>query len=154
MRKHLPGICRLLVAILGLLYWNSSVYAADWLTFGHDPQRSGWAFSESKLSLQNVANLELKWKAPVKNEPKSLTALTAPVVATNVTTAQGVKTLVFVAGTSNSVFALDAETGAIIWTRALETVSIPKNEDFWLCPQGINATPVIDRNAGILFVIG
>ena len=53
---------------------SASLCAADWLTFGHDPQRSGWATEEKQLTVENVAGLELKWKAQMKNEPKSLTA--------------------------------------------------------------------------------
>jgi len=88
--------------LLGFILQASSfLFSADWLTFGHDPQRSGWAFAENQLSLENVSGLSLKWKVPLKNEPKSLTAVTVPVVASNVTTVQGVKTLVFVAGSSN-----------------------------------------------------
>ncbi len=45
-----------------------------------------------------MAGLELKWEVQVKNEPKFLTALTAPVVATDVATPQGVTTLVYVTG--------------------------------------------------------
>ena len=104
-------------------------FSADWLTLGHDPQRSGWAIGESQLSPENVSGLALKWKAPLKNEPKSLTALTVPVVADNVTTTQGVKTLVFVAGSSNHLFALDSENGAVVWTRTFDTLAFPKNED-------------------------
>ena len=45
------------------LYWialMSLVFApftmgADWTTFGHDPQRSGWAFEETTLSPANVS---------------------------------------------------------------------------------------------------
>ena len=61
--------------LLGFILQVHAVFAADWLTFGHDPQRSGWAFAENQLSLQNVSGLSLKWKVPLKNEPKSLTAL-------------------------------------------------------------------------------
>jgi len=132
---------------------SSLLFAADWLTFGHDPQRSGWAFAENQISLQNAPGLTLKWKAPLKNEPKSLTALTVPVIASNVTTAQSVKTLVFVAGSSNHLFALDAETGVVVWTRTFDTLALPKNEDMWLCPQGINATPTIDKAGGIVYAI-
>ncbi len=127
--------------------------AADWLTFAHDPERSGWAFAETKLSVENVSGLALKWKTAVKNEPKSLTALTAPVVASNVTTPGGIKTLVYVAASSNHLFALDAETGGQVWSRTFDTASTPKNEDMWLCPQGINATPTIDKGSGIIYAI-
>lgn len=131
----------------------TSLHAADWPTFAHDPQRSGWAFEETTLSPQNVAGLELLWKVQVKNEPKSLTALTAPVVASAVTTAEGRKTLVYVAGSSNTFYALDAENGTIVWSRTFETSLLPKHQGMWLCPNGLNATPTIDRHAGLIYAI-
>ncbi|MGC2765542.1 MAG: hypothetical protein WB607_08545, partial [Candidatus Acidiferrum sp.] len=66
-----------------------SARTADWPTFGHDPQRTGWAFEETILNRENVAGLALRWKVHLKNEPKSLLSLTAPVVASNVLTAHG-----------------------------------------------------------------
>jgi outer membrane protein assembly factor BamB len=131
----------------------TSLYAADWLTFGHDPQRTGWAEAEKKLTPQNVGGLELKWKVQMKNEPKSLTALTAPLVASEVTTPQGIKTLVYVAGSSNHFFALDAENGSIVWNRAFDTYAVPQKEGEWLCPQGINATPTIDKGTATIYTI-
>src|SRR5437867_2797441 len=132
---------------------SASVYAADWLTFGHDPQRSGWASEEKQLTIENVAGLELKWKAQVKNEPKSLTALTTPLIASDVTTPQGIKTLVYLGGSSNHFFALDAENGNVVWSRTFKSYVAPVKEDFWLCPQGINATPVIDKALAIVYTI-
>src|SRR5690348_619516 len=108
---------RILLFLVSLLLMAGTSMGGDWLTFGHDPQRSGWAFEETKLSPANVGELKLKWKAKIKNEPRSLTALTAPVVATHVGTAMGRKTLVYVAGSSNNISALDAETGTQVWTR-------------------------------------
>src|SRR2546422_11078394 len=105
--------------VTGLFILCTPLGAADWLTFAHDPQRSGWAFEEATLSVQNVAGLELKWRAQVKNEPRSLTALTAPVVAEGGSTPQGVKTLVFVAGGSEPVFAGGAENGKALLGRGV-----------------------------------
>jgi outer membrane protein assembly factor BamB len=139
--------------LIALLFVTTSLPAADWLTFGHDPQRSGWANEETKLAAGNVAGLELKWKTQVKNEPRSLTALTAPLVATDVSTAQGRKTLVYVAGSSNNISALDAASGSIVWTRAFESSVLPKHEGMWLCPNGLNATPTIDKSNGTIYVI-
>lgn len=139
------------VILFGLV--SGSLGGADWTTFAHDPQRSGWAFEETTLRRDNVAHLELKWKAQLKNEPRSLTALTAPVVATDTSTPQGIKTLVYVAGSSDQFFALDADNGNVVWSRAFDTHVLPKNEGMWLCPNGINATPTIDRNRGMVYVI-
>src|SRR5262249_29157945 len=85
--------------------------AGDWTTFAHDPQRSGWAFEETTLTPDNVSHLKLKWKSKLKNEAYKLFALTAPIVASNISTARGVRSLVYVAGITGTVFALDAQTG-------------------------------------------
>ena len=128
-------------------------YAADWPTFGHDPQRSGWAFEESKLTPEDVSQLELKWKTQVKNEPKSLTALTAPVVASDVVTTSGIKTLVYVAGSGDHLYALDAATGNQVWKIDFDSHVLPKDAGMWLCPNGINATPVIDRSTNSIYAV-
>src|SRR5215472_6155366 len=128
-------------------------YAADWPTYGHDPQRSGWAFEESTLTSENVSQLELKWKTQVKNEPKSLTALTAPVVASGVVTTSGMKTLVYVAGSGDHIYALDTATGNLAWKVDFESHVLPKDEGMWLCPNGVNATPVIDRSTNSIYAV-
>jgi hypothetical protein len=146
--------CALLLASCFLLPLVAApIPCADWPTFGHDPQRSGWAVEEDKLKPENVAGLELKWKAQVKNEARSLTALTAPVVASEITTPQGVKTVVYVAGSANNFYALDAQNGSVIWDRTFESHVLPKDEGMWLCPNGINATPTIDRSRGVIYTI-
>jgi hypothetical protein len=53
--------------------------AANWLTFGGDPQRTGWAQDEKDIDRNNVKNLTLLWKASLDNEPRELSSLTAPV---------------------------------------------------------------------------
>ncbi len=130
--------------------------AADWLTYGHDPQRTSWAFEETTLGPENVANLGLKWKSKLKNESYRLSALTAPVVASNIATTRGVRNVVYVAGITGTVFALDADTGEEIWTHPFKLVILPGKGGFqgtFLCPNGITATPVIDKASSLLYVI-
>ena len=148
-----PRLKRILLLILLCPLVAPRLRAADWLTFGHDPQRSGWAVEEKDLSLENVGSLELKWKASMKNEPLSLASLTAPLVAGNVTTPQGIKTLAYVAGSSNHLFALDTQNGEIVWSHSFKAYVLPKEEGMWLCPNNLNATPVIDRLRNLIFVI-
>jgi outer membrane protein assembly factor BamB len=129
---------------------------ADWTTFGHDPQRSGWAFEETIINRDNAATLVLKWKAKIPNESYSLSALTAPVVASDVPTLHGVRTAVYVAGIGGTVFALDSETGEQLWTRTFKYRIQPGKGGYqgtFLCPNGITATPVIDKSTQILYVI-
>jgi outer membrane protein assembly factor BamB len=131
-------------------------FAGDWTTFGHDPQRTGWAFEETTLSPANVSQLTLRWKARVDNQFYSLSALTAPVVAGNVSTVKGVRSVVYVAGISGTVFALDAQTGEELWNHPFKIAALPgkgRYQGTFLCPNGITATPAIDKSTGILYVI-
>ena len=127
--------------------------AADWPTFGHDPQRSGWAVDETTLTPQNVSSLVLKWKVQLKHQPLSLTALAAPVVANDVNTSEGVKTVVYVGRSAGGMVAVDSATGKTLWSRDFEMHVLPKHETMWLCPNNLNATPVIDKRTSTLYVL-
>ena len=129
---------------------------ADWATYGHDAQRSGWAPEETTISVANASSLHLKWKTQLTNESYSLSALTAPVVASKVPTADGARTVVYVAGVKGTVFALDAESGKALWTHTFRSSILPgkgRYQGTFLCPNGITATPVIDRRTNELYVI-
>lgn len=149
---------RLLLHFLVVLTcFSGSLRAADWPTYGHDVQRTGWAREETTLNPKNVHRLELKWKVQLKNDSKFLSALTAPIIATGVATPDGAKSLVYVAGVSNGVFALDAADGSLVWSRALSSRVLPGSGPYqgtFLCPNGITATPVVDRGTQTLYVVG
>src|SRR5215472_3274255 len=87
---------------------SAEVVAADWPTFGADPQRTGWAASEKLLTKDNVSTLEIKWKLRLENSPRELTSLAAPIVTDQVKTDRGIKEYVIVAGSSDTVSAIDA----------------------------------------------
>ena len=127
--------------------------SAEWLTYGHDPQRSAYNPDEKQLSCENVGNLGLLWQTQLDNVPLALSALTAPVVADNVATDAGAKTLVYVAGSSDTFFAMDAESGKVVWNRTFTSFAKPKEDAFYLCPNTPNATPVIDREHQIVYTI-
>src|ERR1700678_3205179 len=125
----------------------------EWLTWGHDPERSGSNPDEKILNKDNVSRLEVKWVAQISTPPKEyiLSTMTAPVVAT-VNTPQGPATRVFVVGSDNTLFAIDAATGKIAWQKANpNSIKEPKQGDY-RCPNTQNATPVIDKDAGIIYV--
>ncbi len=144
----------LAVCLLSIvLFITMRLTAGDWPTFGHDPQRSGWASGEDKLTPQNVSNLNLKWSVQVDNPPLALNALTAPVVADHIVTPEGVKDLVYVAGSSDHFFALDAKSGKVVWQRTFETHVVAKDEAFYLCPNAVNATPTIDKGRNLIYTI-
>ena len=138
--------------LLLLLSSVATVAGDDWPTFGHDSERSG-SVADDLLSPENASRLELKWATQVDNVPLALNSLTAPIVATNVPTPQGAKTVVFVAGSSDTFFAIDAEDGKPLWSRTFDSAVLPEGESFYLCPNAVNATPTLDKSAGIVYTI-
>ena len=80
-----------------------------------------------------------------------LSTLTAPLVAV-VNSGQGPRTLVFEVGSDDTVYAMDAETGKVVWQKRFPNMGTPGKPATWLCPNSQNATPVIDRDAGVIYV--
>jgi outer membrane protein assembly factor BamB len=126
---------------------------SEWLTWGYDQERSGWNRAETTLSKDNVSQLTLQWTTQLSTPPKeiALSTLTAPLVVEGVATPQGRRTLVFVVGSNDTVFAIDAETGKIVWLKGFENPLTPPQAATWLCSNTQNATPVVDKQRGIIF---
>jgi outer membrane protein assembly factor BamB len=127
---------------------------SEWLTWGYDPERSGWNRTETTLSKENVSGLALQWSAqlPVRPREIALSTVTAPLVVEGVTTSQGSRTLVFVVGSEDTVFAIDADGGQIVWQKGFPNTLTPPQTATWLCSNTQNATPVIDKQRGIIYV--
>ena len=125
----------------------------EWLTWGYDQQRTGWNQAETALTKDNVSRLEVKWQAQLSTPPREevLSTLTAPLVAT-VNGPRGPVTRVFVAGSDNSAYAIDAETGEVAWQRRFpNTLTAPTPGDY-RCPNTQNSTPAIDKATGTIYI--
>ena len=132
------------VAVLALAQRPSG-----WSTFSGDAQRTGWAKSETDLNKDNVKKLKLLWSLKLDNAAKELNGLTVPLVTRNLITPKGFRELVLVAGASDKVFAIDSDTGKLFWQRDLPIEGAPKQKmSHWLCPNALNATPVIGPAPG------
>ncbi len=128
----------------------------DWPTWGGNPERTGWAKSENAFNRDNVSRLELKWKTQLDETPFAVNyygTITDPIVVDNVATRQGTKTLVFVAGRQDSVYAIDADTGKVVWQRKFPNTLKPPQPPDTACPNDLNATPTVDKQKGILYVL-
>ena len=135
---------------------------ADWATFGHDPQRTGWAFEETRISPDSVSQMKLVWKTKLEAEPYSLYNLVPPIVVGSVPTAKGLRPVVYTQGVSGgTVYALDAETGEELWDRKFQVGMTAINQrdggyqyqGGMLCPGGATGSPVADRSANLLYVV-
>ncbi|MDA0205469.1 MAG: PQQ-binding-like beta-propeller repeat protein [Acidobacteria bacterium] len=137
---------------------SQGVESQDWLTWGGDPQRSGWVKSGSEINSSNVAGLGLAWKTQIEqNVPIEIESgasmLTAPLVVTDVATAQGNKDLVFTLSFANTLAALDAETGQIVWKQQFRDSTAPPRAANWLCTNTPTATPVIDKASSAIYFL-
>lgn len=126
-----------------------SLAGASWLTFGGSPQRDGWERGETIITKDSVKSLELQWKSKLDNDPKELNALTVPVVVNPVYTAHGAEEYVVVAGSSDNIFVVDADTGKVAWQkRFTNTAPAPTGyHGTYFCPDALNDTPVIGTGA-------
>jgi outer membrane protein assembly factor BamB len=126
---------------------------SEWLSFGYDQQRSGWNTAETTLSPANVGRLKLLWSTqlPVTPADTALSTLTAPLVAGGVETPQGRKNLVFTIGIDDTLYAIDADTGGIVWQKAFPNTGKPPRAATTNCADTEQATPVIDRQAGVIY---
>ena len=131
----------------------ASAQSGQWTTYGHDPQRSGFAADEHAFSPANVSSLGLEWKTVVPNEPLVLTGLTAPLIVRGIKSENGARNLVIVAGSSDHIFAVDADTGALVWKTDFSANQARPEGGDWLCPFALNDTPVIDQAKSRVFVI-
>src|SRR5215472_4779976 len=127
----------------------------DWLTWGGGPDRAGWARAETDISSETISRLALKWKVQLDIVPRFevLSTSTAPLVVDDVQTAQGSRDLVFVVANDDTVYAIDATSGSIAWKNRFHNPLKPKTEATYLCPNTQNATPVIDKQKGVIYVL-
>ncbi|HTL02706.1 MAG TPA: PQQ-binding-like beta-propeller repeat protein [Vicinamibacterales bacterium] len=128
---------------------STAAPSSDWLTWGYDQERSAFNKGETTLSKDNVPGLSMLWSTKVPVVPKeiALSTLTSPLVVQGV----GGKTLVFVVSMDDTVFAIDAETGKVVWQKAFPNMLKPPQAASWLCANSQNATPVIDKQKGIIY---
>jgi outer membrane protein assembly factor BamB len=108
----------------------------DWLTYQHDPERTGQAAGS-----YTAANTKPIWDSP----PLDGEVYGQALVFGN---------HVFVVTENNTVYALDAGSGSVVWSQHMGD-PVPRsalpcgNID----PTGITSTPVIDPASGLLFTV-
>src|SRR5215208_2150451 len=132
-----PLVAGLLIAAMAR---QSADQRSEWTSAAYDVQRTGWNRAEQTLSPGNVSGMGRVWKTLLPNTPHVLAGLTPPLVVS-----RGDRQLVIVGGSDNHVFALDADTGERVWQADFPTDAKPSAPDDWLCPNGLTATPVIDK---------
>jgi outer membrane protein assembly factor BamB len=122
---------------------------SDWLTWGYDQERTAFNRGETTLSKDNVPGLAMLWSTQVPVVPReiALSTLTSPLVVQGI----GGKTLVFTIAMNDTIFAIDADTGKVVWQKNFPNLLKAPQNASWLCSNTQNATPVIDKQKGIIY---
>lgn len=130
-------------------HWVSgqSTEAAEWRTSSSDPQRDGWQRDEHKLTKENVRGIKLLWKVKTDNISMGMQSFREPLIVAGVSTPENTKTLAILAGSSNDVYAIDADRGTIFWQKHLKwsskTPETPEIDSGFICTKALTATPVV-----------
>ena len=145
-RTFMKAVGLLLLLLVGthsdLLAQSGKV--ADWLTDGGDLERTAWQRNETILSTANAKNMKLLWKTKLDNAPKQMHNLLPVLIIGRVNTTDGPKQIVIATGVDDNLYALDAETGKLLWKHHFQTDYVPPTRGAYvLCPGGITATPVV-----------
>jgi outer membrane protein assembly factor BamB len=124
---------------------------ADWLTDGGNAQRTAYQKDEKIFSPASVKNTRLLWKLKLDNEPRQMHSLFPPLIIERLNTPAGPRQVAIEAGVSDNIYAIDVESGQLIWKKHFtSTFTPPANGGRGggvLCPGGITATPVVAPSA-------
>src|SRR5690348_8825508 len=125
---------------------SAQAQAAEWTTSQGNPQRTGWQQHEDRITPQTVRRFQLLWTVKTGSQPRALAGLLEPLIAADVTTPSGRKSLVLEVGASGDAYAIDADRGAIVWHRRFSWLSdrpaAARFPNGFICEDGLTATPV------------
>jgi len=124
-------------------------------TYHYDNLRTGWNDSESTLSYENVANGSFGLLHTVAlDDEVDAQPLIVPDEKTTRGASPGKHDVVYIATESNTVYAIDASSGKVLFKENLgNPVPYPLGCSNNGPNVGINGTPVIDLTANVMYVI-
>jgi outer membrane protein assembly factor BamB len=94
---------------------------SQWPTAQADAQRTSWIRTDPKIFVEALAKpgFEMQWKVKLENQPRGPVGLLQGVSASGVTLFIPMS---LVTGSSNVLFALDNDTGYVVWQRSFGTL--------------------------------
>jgi hypothetical protein len=154
------GFARNLMATTAILAISTAAHAFDITTYHYDAQRTGLNNSETVLTQSAVASSAFH-KLQTVSLPTEVDAQPLVVSAATMASWGYASTfphdVVYVADEANNVFAIDSATGAILLQKNFGTPVASQNLPGQCANNtytvGINATPVIDPSAKVMYFI-
>src|SRR5215471_2799462 len=135
---------RVTVSAIICFTWVSSAFGQrggqEWLTSNVDAQHSSWIRTDAKISRESMQKpgFQFLWKMKLDNEAKQLNSLTQPVLLDRLIGYKGFKSLAFVGGSSDGVYAIDYDLGRLYWKTQFRN-SVPPVQQSPLCSGGLTA---------------
>ena len=112
----------------------------DWMTSGGDAQRSSWVRTDPKISSDRMQNpgFQFLWKRKLNNQPVQLNSLSPAILLDFYIGYRGFRSLAFVGGSSNNVFAIDTDLARLEWQTHLPSTVSAQGASL-VCPGGMTA---------------
>ena len=111
--------------------------ANNWPSVNGGPQREAWARGEAMLSRSTVAGVRLIYARKLDNQNRGSLALTPPLILGNLISYRGFKEMLFVGGSSDVVYSIDAVLNRTLWTTKLPVGAQPPSAANAACPSGL-----------------
>src|ERR1700740_546765 len=116
------GLCLTAGSRTTIVYGQVRV-SPEWTTSSFNPQRDAWQRNETKITPENAKDIQLLWKLKTDNKTMGMQSFREPLIVSNIDTGLGKHSLAILAGSSNDVYAIDADTGKLIWQKRLKWLS-------------------------------
>ena len=127
----------ILVASVGYAQFGRG--PAEWSTPGGDAHRSSWIRSDAKINTNSVEKgMAFLWKVKLNNAPLQLNSLSNMAITERYIGYRGFRSLGYIGGSSDSVFAFDTDLGRVEWQKRI-SASAPTAGPSANCPGGMTA---------------
>jgi hypothetical protein len=156
LRKFIRSAVVLTCAFVALVVRTGMTAGTDVVTYHNDNARTGQNLNEGSLTPSTVKVSTFgkvgffTVDGKVDAQPLYLSGLAIP--------GQGARNVLYVATEHDTVYALDADSGGVLWRVSMlgagETPSDGRGCSQVIPEIGVTATPVIDRVHGVIYVIG
>ena len=136
------------LSVAGARGANAQGHPVDWPLFGGNAQRTGWENADSRITRENVKDFRLVLKQKLNNKLNGPRSLSAPVVIGTLISYRGFKELAFVAGSSDNIWAVDADLERMFWQRHFETPGRSKTSGGERCSAASTPSLIPPTNFG------
>src|SRR5207247_7852828 len=121
----------------GVAYAQFGRGGAEWMTDGADAQRSHWIPADAQTSPATVGGFQFLWKVKLNNESVQLNSLTPAVLLDRYIGYRGFRSLAFLGGSANTIYAIDTDLSRVEWQTRL--AGPPPLAGSLACPGGLSA---------------